>query len=112
MYANAIKLASERLKVNPADATTLGLMAHYQASIGLREAALANIARATALAPENIYVYYNNATAMCALGEIELATAAVEKAIELGYMLDLVRNDPTLCGLGGLPQFKSSVDSN
>jgi len=108
MYLNAIKLASERLKINPMDATTLGLVAHYQASIGDREQALQYIARANALSPGNLYVHYNTATTMCALGELDKAREALEKAVELGYSTDLVKIDASLCGLGDDPQFDAA----
>jgi len=105
MYINAIKLASERLKINPMDALTLGLVAHYQASIGDREQALQYIARANVLGPGNLYVHYNTATTMCALGELDQARDALGKAIELGYSSELVKIDASLCGLGDHPPF-------
>lgn len=107
MYLNAIKLAEERLDVNPSDADTLGLVAHYQASVGMREQALQNIARARALAPSNVYVHYNAATAYCALGEIENAKQALEAAVFRGYSLELARVDANLCSLLELPDVSS-----
>jgi TolB-like protein/Flp pilus assembly protein TadD len=102
MYLNAIKLALERLKVNPLDVDTLSLVAHYQGKIGDREQALQYIARANALAPENVYVHYNTSTALCALGEMDQAVTALEKAISLGYSESLVSVDANLCGLDTL----------
>jgi tetratricopeptide (TPR) repeat protein len=101
IYRNAIKLADERLEVNPSDAKTMGLVAHYQASVGDREQALQNIARARALAPSNLYVHYNAATAFCALGDREQAALALEQAFEMGYPRDLAAIDANLCSLVG-----------
>ena len=109
MYENAIKLASERLKVNPSDAITLSLVGHYHASIGNREQALQDMARANALAPQDLFVNYNTATALCALRELPEAMAALEKAIELGYSVQLVSVDANLAPLSSLPQFGGLV---
>lgn len=97
MYRNAIKLAMERLAVNPSDTQTLGLLAHYQAGVGDREQALQNIARAQALAPEDVYVNYNAATAFCSLGDEDQAELALSRAVEMGYSVDLVAVDANLC---------------
>ena len=93
MYENAIKLASERLRVNSQDATTYALVAHYQARIGLRELALQNMSRAIALAPKDMYVYYNNALMLTTLGESELAIDSLKTVVELGYSTDLIKVD-------------------
>lgn len=108
-YRKAIALAAGRLRVNPSDAITLGLVAHYHARIGNREQALQNIARAEALAPENVYVNYNRATTLCALGETPQALAALEKAIELGYSVALALGDASLCDLSKLLQFREQT---
>ncbi len=97
MYRNAIKLAMERLAVNPSDTQTLGLLAHYQAGVGDRELALQNIARARALAPDDVYVSYNAATAFCSLGDHEQAGRALAQAVNMGYSIDLVAVDANLC---------------
>ena len=99
IYRNAIKLAGERLAVNPSDAETMGLVAHYQASVGDREQALQNIARARVLAPSNLYVHYNAETAYCALGDRQRAAKALEQALEMGYSNDLAAIDANLCSL-------------
>jgi TolB-like protein/Flp pilus assembly protein TadD len=105
MYSNAIKLADQRLEVNPSDASTMALVAHYYASIGKRDEALQYIARANSLAPENVYVHYNSATAYCALRDLDRAKASLQQAIEMGYSLELARIDANLCSLTELPGF-------
>ena len=106
MYRNAIKLALESLEVNANDVSTLGLLAHYEANIGNREQALQYLARASALAPKDLYVNYTTATALCALGETEQALAALNLAIRLGYSATLAKADASLCGLTELPGFQ------
>jgi TolB-like protein/Flp pilus assembly protein TadD len=107
MYRNAIKLAMELLKINPSDAETMSLVAHYQANIGEREQALQYMARATALAPQNWTVHYNAATALAALEELEQAMTALEKALALGYSVQMVEIDRSLAKLRELPQFQA-----
>ena len=106
MYQNAIKLASELLKINASDAETMSLVAHYYANIGEREQALQYMARATALAPQNWTVNYNTATALVALGELEQAMTVLEKALDLGYTPHLVQVDASLEELKKLPEFQ------
>lgn len=106
MYRNAIKLANKAMQVNPENSQTLGLLAHFHANIGNREDALQYIARASALAPNEVYVYYNAATALCALGEEARAAEALQKALELGYSRQLVVVDANLCSLGERQEFQ------
>ena len=107
MYANAIKLAQKRLEVNESDADTLAYVGHYHASIGHREEALAYLDRARALAPGDIYVNYNLATALAALGEGEQAVEALERALQSGYPLHIILADANLENLRDMPAFKA-----
>ena len=105
MYKNALKLAGNRLEINANDADTLGLMAHYSASIGLREEALDYIERADPLHSENMLIQYSAASALCALDEHERAMDMLERALTLGYPSDMARVDPNLQCLRDLPRF-------
>ncbi len=107
MYANAIKLAKKRLEINESDAETLSYVGHYHASIGQRAEALSYIDRAMALAPGSIYVNYNCATALAALGEPEQAVEALERALQAGYPLHIVLADANLENLRELPSFNA-----
>jgi TolB-like protein/Flp pilus assembly protein TadD len=105
MYGNAIKLASERLRINPQDSTTLSLLAHYHARVGNREDAIQFIAQARALAPKDMYVQYNIALALTTLGEVEKAIASVQTAVELGYSRELIAIDAGFSSLKASPEF-------
>jgi len=105
MYKNALKLAGNRLEINANDADTLGLMAHYSASIGLREEALDYIERADPLHSENMLIQYSAASALCALDEHERAMDMLERALNLGYPSDMALADPNLQCLRDLPRF-------
>ena len=106
MYRNAIKLANNRLKVNPSDGPTMGLLAHYHASVGNRDEALEYIARASALEPGDLYVQYNSATAFCAIGDVDKAATALTRAVEMGYSKKLIVVDANLCSLVERPEFQ------
>ncbi len=93
------------MKVNPVDADTMSMLAHYHANVGEREQSLQYLAKATALAPQNFSVYYTSATALAALGDMDRAMQALEKAIELGYAKYLVRADAGLAVLRQQPGF-------
>mgnify|MGYP001547718768 FL=1 len=108
-FRHAIKLANASLKINPADAQTMGLLAHYHASVGDRDQALGYIAQARALAPHSVYVYYNTATALCALGDFDGAIQALREAVDRGYPKQLVVVDANLCSLGERPEFQPSA---
>ncbi len=99
MYRNAIKLASSHLQINPSDAVTAVLVAHYHASVGDREEALEYHARALALAPEDVTVHYMSAILLSTLEEHERALASLRHAIELGYSMDLIYADAGLAAL-------------
>jgi TolB-like protein/Flp pilus assembly protein TadD len=105
MYSNAIELASERLRVNPQDSTTLSLLAHYHARVGNREEAVQYIAQARALAPKDMYVHYNIALALTTLGEVERAIAALQRTVELGYSPELIALDAGFTSLRASPGF-------
>lgn len=105
-YRNAIALAEESLRVNSEDAQTLGLIAHYYASIGENDKALFYIEKASFMAPGAVYVQYNAATAYCAMGEVEHAADALREAVANGYPRHLIVVDANLCSLVDWPEFQ------
>ena len=57
------------------------------------------LARALQLAPRNMYVCYDAAVTHVSLGELDEALDAIERAVELGYPVNLLSVD---AGLGPL----------
>jgi adenylate cyclase len=100
------------LKINSSDVDTLSLLAHYTAAIGQREQALQYIARATALAPNDMYTYYNYALMLTTLGEMDKAIAALETAVALGYSTALLQVDAGFDELRGVPRFEQLTGAN
>lgn len=99
IYRNAIKLAESRLQVNPSDAITLSLTAHYYAVVGDKGTARRQMAHALSVAPNDINVNYNNAVMLTTLKEYKGATSALLSAIRLGYTVELIQVDAGLAAL-------------
>ncbi len=110
MYTNAIALAEKRLQINPSDADALSLTAHYQAMAGQPGKAVEYIERALALAPDDMYVNYNSATAMAGIGEWQRAFDLLEHALALGYPWAIANADGNLKALRTMPRYASLND--
>jgi tetratricopeptide (TPR) repeat protein len=87
----------------------LALLGHYQANLGNREFALEYIARAQAVGPENMYVFYPSATALVILGQPDDAVKALERAVELGYPPELAEIDAGFREITQRPEFQKLV---
>ncbi len=98
-YNKAIELAEDVLRVNPSDADATVMLAHYYANIDESKRAKALLARALKLAPQSMYVCYDAAVTNVSLGETEKALAAIERAVELGYPVNLLSVDAGLAPL-------------
>ena len=112
MYARAIELSQQRLRINPLDGDTLALIGHYYAASGDEASALASIDKAIELSPHKFSVHYAAAKALCHLGDYEAALDYVEKAIEYGYPWQLVRVDSSLLELRSNPRFQQLAASD
>lgn len=112
MYINAIRMATGQLKINSSDTWALSLVAYYMSSVGQREHAQEYMARAIALAPNDMYVYYSYALMMTTLGENDRAMTALETAVTLGYSTALVAADAGFDKLRDQPRFESLIGVN
>ena len=106
MYARALELSKQRLKINPADGATLALIGHYYAASGDKDPALASIDKAIELSPQSFSVHYAAAKTLCSLGDYEQALDYLEKAIQYGYPWELVSVDISLRELRNKPGFQ------
>ena len=109
MYERAIAMAEARLQVNANDASTLAMVAHYQAALGRREEALATLEKVRALPSADITVSYSMATTLASLGEPEEAMTALETALDGGFPMHMVLADANLKSLKDLPRFESAT---
>jgi len=86
------------------------LTAHYQAMAGQPVKAVEYIERALALAPDDMYVNYNSATAMAGIGEWQRAFDLLEHALALGYPWAIANADGNLKALRTMPRYASLND--
>jgi serine/threonine protein kinase/tetratricopeptide (TPR) repeat protein len=106
-YENAIKRAAQRLAVNPKDATTLAYSADYNAMSGHRAEAIQEIERALALAPTDGEVRFRAAIAYNQLGDANLCLASLEKAVGLGYSMQVIWDTPDFDHLHNHPRLRA-----
>jgi serine/threonine-protein kinase len=98
-YRTAIRLVEEKLAKAPEDPEWLGFLALYRVKSGEREGAREVVERLAArkgLAPEARYAVGVTAEL---LGQRGMAVEWIGSAVEKGYSLEEVRNDPELAGL-------------
>ncbi|MGQ9591447.1 MAG: TPR end-of-group domain-containing protein [Planctomycetota bacterium] len=82
---------------HPGDMAILAELADLYARQGLYERSLETDEELVAAEPENPVFRYNLACSLSALGRIDRAFEALEKALELGYeAIDEMRSDPDL----------------
>jgi adenylate cyclase len=111
-YNKAIELAGEALRVNPSDATVTAQIAHYYANADEPELAREFLARASKLAPRDMYVSYDAAVTNVSLGETEKALAAIEQAVELGYPVEMIYQDAGLEPLIKTDRFAALIEKS
>jgi TolB-like protein/Flp pilus assembly protein TadD len=111
MYQRAIALGEQQLQINPSDADSTAMLAHYYAALGDRERALEKIAAARQLPHDSFYVEYSIATAFVSLGEPQRALQALGAAMETGFPRHVAVADASLDKLKGYPRFEELTRS-
>jgi Flp pilus assembly protein TadD len=111
-YSRAVQLGQSRLAVNPNDGETLSVVALYQAKLGDKSKAIANIQKARGIAPASRKVLWESALVYELAGRRTDALTALEGAIHGGQPLDEVRGEPALAALRADPRYqKLMLDS-
>ena len=95
-YSLARQLAEDSLLLNPVDALTTVSLAYYCAALGDAACAENNRVRALQLEPDNTEVNYLSALVHARLGNMQAASAATQRALDLGYPQALLVTDPLL----------------
>jgi serine/threonine-protein kinase len=95
-FQRAIKGSEQDLTVNPNDVETMAKLAGYYAMVGETAEAEAMVKRATSAGPENALVLYLAGTTYEQLGNREKALYWVGRALERGYSLSEVEQQPEL----------------
>ena len=101
-------LLEQALQQSPRDAAAHARLALLYAEKKMREKALSQIQTALALAPEDSDVLENVGEAYELLGDRKQAIEYIEKSLQKGYSLEIVKWDPNLKGLLSDPNFRPS----
>jgi serine/threonine protein kinase/tetratricopeptide (TPR) repeat protein len=108
-YQKAIALANARLQVNPRDAEAISHLALFHAMLQHRAPALKYVGEALQLTPDDPETQFKAAKVYIQLGMRTQALAAAEKAISLGYLVYVLRDDPVFADLAADVQFQKLV---
>jgi eukaryotic-like serine/threonine-protein kinase len=108
-YSQAITKATEALRVNPRDASTLSLKAVGLARTGHLSEALVASAAAVALAPRDTDVLFENALILTLAGRKVAAVDALSRAVDAGYNPKRLENELDLAPLSDLSGFRRLV---
>ena len=95
-YRNATKFARRAVERNPADEETLRYLSLYYSHTGDSAAAIDAIERARRLLPDSSRVHYFASKVYLAAGDTERAILELERALFLGYSLQIANIDPDL----------------
>ncbi len=104
-YRRAVELGQERLAVNSNDAEVLSVMALYQAKLGNKKESVANIKKASQLAPGNRKVAWEAAVIYELGGDRDRALEALQVALRSGQPVEEVLREPALAKLRNDPRY-------
>jgi TolB-like protein/tetratricopeptide (TPR) repeat protein len=108
-YGKAQSLTGFMIGVNPSDADALQINAYTSAQLGDMQQAERTLAKAMKLDPDDMYVYYYGALIYELQGRTEETYAALQRALELGYLPALVQADPGFKRLSGEERFATLI---
>ena len=111
-YLRAVAVCEALLRVNPADAQALSLLALSEAKLGRSAEARRHLAGAIELRPEDPEVLYRKAVVHILAGETAGAMSALEAALKHGFSPDLARHDNDLDSLRALPAYKTLLPNH
>jgi serine/threonine protein kinase/Flp pilus assembly protein TadD len=104
-YQKACALSEQKLKINPNDGNLHKRLARFQALIGNRAAALAEIDKALKLMPGNAAVWETGIEVYERAGQRNRALQAARKLFEMGGSLELIEKNPDLTALCRDPRY-------
>jgi serine/threonine protein kinase/Flp pilus assembly protein TadD len=110
-YQSAVELGQQRLAINANDGETLSIVALYQAKLGEKAKALANIQKARRIAPGSRKVLWESALVYELAGQRSNALEALGGAIHGGQPLDEVRGEPALANLRVDPRYEKLMSA-
>ncbi len=108
-YKKAIVLAEQSLVLNPEDALTLAMLAHYYAHIGENQKASSALQRAQQQSRDDMYVNYYSTLVAIRFGDIDSALEASRRAMANGYPRNFIIADAGMQSLVSDPRFQTTV---
>jgi tetratricopeptide (TPR) repeat protein len=108
-YERAIALAFKQLQVNPRDANVMDELSLYYAKKGDAVHAVDFIRRARAISSSDVNMIYDEAVVYTLTGRTGEALKSLREALQRGYSLQEVQNDPELASLQSRPEFARLV---
>jgi tetratricopeptide (TPR) repeat protein len=105
-YREAIRLADEKLQVNPKDGSTLAYRAQYLAMIDQKDDALATLHKAISFSPQDPDVLLRAALVYNHFGDTERTLEWLQKALTSGVSSEFVKGMPDFDRLGGDDRFQ------
>jgi tetratricopeptide (TPR) repeat protein/TolB-like protein/DNA-binding winged helix-turn-helix (wHTH) protein len=108
-FETAERLARAALEVNPSDAPVVMDMAWIRAMLDKPRDARELIGRAQSLSPDDPYVYYYSGLIHARAGQTKPALDDFEAALEHGYPLKMLAQDPQLISLRDDERFRRLV---
>jgi serine/threonine-protein kinase len=105
-YREAIRLADEKLQVNPKDGPTLAYRATYLAMTDQKDEALASLRNAIALSPRDPDVCFRAALVYNHLGDTEHTLEWLKKALAAGVPVSFINSTPDFDHLRNEPRFQ------
>ena len=109
-YAKAIELATAALERNARDWLSNARLAMYIVMSGDTEEGLRRIRISVAEGAEIDEVHFYDAVIRSRLGQKQEALDALQRAIELGYPVKLIANDPRFVNISGEERFINLVE--
>lgn len=95
-YERAVTLARKHLEVSPDNALTRTALGVYLARLGNVEAARLELSEVDLTRSQSVETVRNIAIAYWLIGDLDAALDALEKAIELGYSIEMIESDPDM----------------
>ncbi|MEO8724555.1 MAG: protein kinase [Acidobacteriaceae bacterium] len=109
MYQKAIALATQDLKVNPRNASTISAIALYYAKMGDAQRAIPLSDKARQLDPNDAGLMSENAIVNALAGKTDAAIRSLEQAFAHGYTAKSAENEPELKALRSDPRYQQLI---
>ena len=110
LYRTAIRLAREQLSVNPDDPELLSSLGGYYAMVGEKDSSTFYTERALQLDKNDAGIMFHAGTTYESIGDRTRALKWIGKAIDAGYSIGEIMNQPELRELYKDPRYQHIID--